>query len=263
LQDVCEKSIVTGVNESWSRDLRAVPLENGQVHVWAVDLDESVPVTASLAAALSADEVARADRFHFPRDRVRFIRGREALRNILGGYLQVRPADLKFDCGTKGKPVLAEHSNSGNQLHFNLSHSEKLAVIAVTTACEVGIDVERIHMLDDFKDISNRYFSPVEIQALEAAPDDQKLPGFFDLWTRKESLIKATGEGLTECGIAFNTLSKAEMAAGRLNIQPEPVLLKGWTLHRFVPRESFRAALAVSVENLDVVTGVWDCPVTE
>jgi hypothetical protein len=53
------------------------------------------------------------------------------------------------------------------------------------------------------------------------------------------------------------------MAAGRLNIQPEPVLLKGWTLHRFVPRESFRAALAVSVENLDVVTGVWNCPVTE
>ena len=228
-----------------------------------MDLDESIPLPAFLASVSAPDEVARAERFRFARDRVGFLKGRGALRNILGRYLKVRPADLKFDYGKKGKPVVAERSNFRNQLHFNLSHSDKLAVIAVTTACEVGIDAERIHGLDDFKDISNRYFSPVEIQALEATPDDQELAGFFDLWTRKESLIKATGEGLTECGIAFNTLSKAEMAAGRLNIQPEPVLLKGWTLHRFVPRESFRAALAVSVENLDVVTGVWDCPVTE
>jgi 4'-phosphopantetheinyl transferase len=92
---------------------------------------------------------------------------------------------------------------------------------------------------------------------LNGAPDEQKFEAFFDLWTRKEALLKATGEGLTNAGLQLETLSMLEKSDGRVHVRLGPVSLTGWTLHRLEPAKGFRAALAVSAAEVEVVTGLW------
>src|SRR5712671_3537415 len=76
------------------------------VHVWAAPLDAPEAALDNFAATLAQDECNRAARFHFERDRNRFIAGRGALRSILGDYLQIDPGKLKFAYGPRGKPCL-------------------------------------------------------------------------------------------------------------------------------------------------------------
>jgi 4'-phosphopantetheinyl transferase len=240
----------------WKKPAAQPPLEGAQIHVWAALVDESSDGPSELASILSPNEVERAKRFRFLRDQSRFVQGRLALRRILAHYTRVEPAALKFDYGSHGKPVIAG-LKSGTTLHFNMSHSDGLALISVTALCPVGIDVERVRSLNDIADVAKRFFSPGEIGALNGAPDDQKFEAFFDLWTRKEALLKATGEGLTNAGLQLETLSMLEKSDGRVHVRLGPVSLTGWTLHRLEPAKGFRAALAVSAAEVEVVTGLW------
>src|SRR5207245_1715236 len=114
-------------------------LRSGEVHVWRVPLSENDP--EQLGALLSRDEWIRAERFHFERDRARFICGRGLLRTILGRYLNTDPRDLTFVEGPYGKPELTGIPSS---LRFNLSHSDDLMLLAVTHARAVGVDLEMI-----------------------------------------------------------------------------------------------------------------------
>ncbi len=106
----------------------------------------------SLRSRLSSDELARAARFHFERDRTRFSVARAALREILAHYLGTSPAEIAFVYGDHGKPALAPPYGD---LRFNLSHSHDLALCAVARGSEVGVDVERIRELDDLEGMAD------------------------------------------------------------------------------------------------------------
>jgi 4'-phosphopantetheinyl transferase len=103
----------------------------------ALDLPD--PSRATLQALLSPDEVERASRFIFERDRRRYVAARGQLRQLLGGYIGVAPEALSFAYGQYGKPRLADPSAS---VEFNLAHSAALAVVAVAHGAIVGVDVE-------------------------------------------------------------------------------------------------------------------------
>jgi 4'-phosphopantetheinyl transferase len=84
------------------------------------------------------------------------------------------------------------------RLEFNLSHSRELALLAITRDRPVGVDVECLRVLSgDVLDLSDTQFSETECKALRALPPAERRTGFFRCWTRKEALIKASGEGLT------------------------------------------------------------------
>src|SRR5205085_10360933 len=85
----------------------ATTLPRGAIHVWGVRLDVPEGAVGRLARALSADEHARARRFHFERDRRRFVVRRAALRGLLANYLGAEPAELRFEYSGHGKPRLA------------------------------------------------------------------------------------------------------------------------------------------------------------
>ena len=123
----------------WALAASPPALGAGEVHAWCVDLDAAGADGGAEATGLSADERARAARFHFARDRVRFLRGRAALRHLLAGYAGLEARALVFAQGAHGKPALP-----GTGLEFNLSHSGGCAVLAVTRGRRVGVDVERI-----------------------------------------------------------------------------------------------------------------------
>jgi len=231
-------------------------LESAQIHVWAALLDQGPTERADFGSILSADEVERAKRFHFPKDQDRFIQARTTLRTILASYLQIDPRGVKFEYGRYGKPALANRQPDP-PIHFNLSHSDNVALVAVTQVGSVGVDVECLRPMEDIDEISSRFFSRHEVALLRELQAEDKVEAFFDVWTRKEALMKADGSGLTDELIQFDTLSNVEKIAARLNAEARAVPLSGWTLRKLQPAKGYKGAVAAAKEGLEVLTGQW------
>lgn len=194
-------------------------------------------------ALLHDDEVARAGRFRSERLRQHFVLCRGALREILGHYTGRDPRDLLFHQGRYGKPMLAHTHLEADRLQFNVTHSENLALLAVTLDSVVGVDVERVRPLPDADRLAERFFAPREYDQYRAHPVRERPLAFFTCWTRKEAFIKALGEGLS------HPLHRFEVTldpAGPARIcEPGGTLLSGWSLHGFAPAEEYCAAVAV------------------
>lgn len=152
---------------------------HAELHLWRADLG-TVLVDAS---SLSPDEQARSEHFR---------RTRSLLRCLLGQYLNQVPVNLRFSYGANGKPSLAA-GQSPEVLYFNLTHTDNLALVAVTAVAEAGVDAERVRPVAHAGKIARRFFSAAEIAWLDAEPSADH---FFQLWTRKEAWLKAQGAGL-------------------------------------------------------------------
>lgn len=173
--------------------LSALPLRLRalEVDLWRVPLDTpSDEWVEQLGATLSEDEQTRAEAFHFERDCRRFVVGRGLLRVLLGRYLDRAPQELVFTYGAHGKPRLPDE-----EVHFNLAHSEGLAVFAFTRVGEVGIDLERVRELPDWPAITATCFPADERKRVERAAPVDRLAEFFRAWTRQEARLKAMGTG--------------------------------------------------------------------
>jgi 4'-phosphopantetheinyl transferase len=197
-------------------------LERGTIHVWRGSLDQEPEVRRRLAELLSGDERERADRFRFDRDRARYVVGRGLLRLLLGRYVDVDAAALRFGYGPQGKPALL-----GDGPQFNLAHSGATALYAFSPDSQLGVDVEL--MQPGFTDdgIAERFFSSVEVKTLRALPEEDRAQAFLACWTRKEAFLKARGDGLTLALDSFDvTLAPGE---------PPALLRTGWS-----PRERLR-----------------------
>lgn len=168
-------------------------LSESLVHIWAVHLQGD---HGRYAATLSEDENARAERFYFDRDRNRFAAGRHALRHLLSGYLGLPAPQIEFSYSKYGKPDV-KHLPEGLPLRFNVSHCEQWALIGLTLSHRVGVDIERIRLLDDVDGMARSCFSSRELDQFLAVPADRKAEAFFNCWTRKEAFVKACGEGLS------------------------------------------------------------------
>ena len=169
-------------------DLAPKALADHEVHVWKVDLDSEVSRLAA-SGLLSEDEVDRATRFHFEQHRNRFVCCRGIVRMILSAYLHCAARDIHFEYGPNGKPLV-------DGLYFNVAHSNGLALVAVSISHEIGVDVETVRWLNDFDELVSRFFCRRESQLFARVPNKLKPAAFFNLWTRKEALLKATGEGI-------------------------------------------------------------------
>jgi len=173
-----------------------VKLSRDEIHVWSASLDIGSEQLAELERTLSPDEMARARRFYFERDRQKYIGRRGILRAILATYLETKPSAIRFLYNEFGKPRL-EGSQEAHGLSFNLSHSGALNLVAVGIDREVGVDIELINSSVSSDELARRFFSPNEVATLEALPQSLRLAGFFKCWARKEAFIKARGMGLS------------------------------------------------------------------
>jgi 4'-phosphopantetheinyl transferase len=103
-------------------------------------------------------------------------------------------------------------------LRFNLSHKPGRITCLIGCDREVGVDVEdlsasRKHLLN----IADRFFSPSEAATLQKLPVGQQLNRFFELWTLKESYIKARGRGLSLGLSKFSFTVTADTATVRFD----------------------------------------------
>jgi phosphopantetheinyl transferase len=168
---------------------RDFSLSDREVHVWTLDIGvERRPWDH----VLSRDELEAASRMTGEHG-LRFKNCRAALRLVLGKYLLKAPNSLQFSFGPHGKPYISTDS-----IHFNVSHSSNVLVIAVAQKLEVGVDIEVLRKIDDLRAIATQFFEPWEIERLTQIDSSSMDRAFLQIWVRKEAILKAAGIGLAD-----------------------------------------------------------------
>ncbi|MCQ6562063.1 4'-phosphopantetheinyl transferase family protein [Paenibacillus mendelii] len=152
-----------------------------------------------LLAYLPPDKQARIGRFRKFADAQRTLLAEIVVRNAIVGTTGTDNRSIRFDTNCYGKP----HLKNSEYFNFNISHSGEW-VVCVFGRCAVGIDVEQIGPIDI--GLAERYFSPLEYSSLMSRDPSDRIACFYDLWTLKESYVKAVGKGLSIPLDAFTIL---------------------------------------------------------
>lgn len=162
---------------------------DGNTYVWRVRVNNDPQMLHLFESVLNHAEIEKANRFFKPGDRDRFVVGRGALRYLLGNYLQKDSRSIEILQTTEKKPFILN-----NPVHFNVTHSGNWVLIAIAET-EVGIDVEQKKQDFAYQELLADNFSEKETAFINSSKNS--LDSFYVLWTRKESLLKATGKGIT------------------------------------------------------------------
>ena len=146
------------------------------------------------AGALPQPDRERAERLLEGPVRSRWCTSRRALRAVLGRYLSGEGGlPEEFAVGPHGKPALPGDEPA---LRFNLSHSEDLALIAVTARTEVGVDLERVNMARNVTSLATHGLDREAAAEVLATPPAERALAFYRAWVRHEAIAKCAGEGL-------------------------------------------------------------------
>jgi 4'-phosphopantetheinyl transferase len=214
-----------------------------QVDVWRIHLMPRRSASGK-DSVLSPDEIARAERFRFARDRQGFVECRSAVREILGRYLAIPAREVSFRYEANGKPEITDDRNPW-QLRFNISHSSDLAVIAVVAESAIGVDIEKIRPDVECLQLAKRFFSEKEYRKLLSLPAAEKPRAFFACWTRKEAFIKAIGKGLSFGLSGFSVSVVPDAAAELEEVESDPTAISRWALMNLEPEDEYVGALAI------------------
>lgn len=167
----------------------------GRLSCWLLTLSEYSSLLSFFRSLLTEEECGRADRFYFPLHRERFTLSRGLLRTLCGAYLNCPAAEVRFETGPYGKPFFSpKHPDTA--IEFNMSHSEDRALFVFAAGIPVGADIEYMKKPHAYEGLVSRFFSVQEQHEFFSLPPDQRREAFYNGWTRKEAVIKATGQGL-------------------------------------------------------------------
>ena len=237
----CETSTILDAN--WRATAVAPAIEAGQVHLWAVVLDDMIDEhLPSHAALLCPAEQRRAGRIRRQPHRDRYIVGRSLLRRLLGGYLRLPASDLSFSYNGQGKPQLAQAQREN--LSFNLAHSGGLAIYAFARGAAVGIDLEAIDPARQIAGVAQRFFTPTEWQAMAQLDADAQIEAFYRIWTQKEAYVKALGDGLLAQIDQFDVAVGSNTKLGLQNHRGDARQVERWNFIAPAGINGYAAALA-------------------
>ena len=217
--------------------------EPGTVHLWCIMLDPSVEASTALGTTLGSDERRRASAIRLERGRRDWVMTRGALRDVLARYVGVAPVELRFSTGRFGKPAL--HDQIGLRLQFNVSHTNGLALVAVTAETAVGVDVEYVRNDVGVDAAAARWLTARERRWVESGLHEERSARSLTLWTRKEAYAKASG-----CGLGADLPS--------IDLLDMPL---GWTAWTLVPLPGYVATVVVVGTATRVRWFMWRQPV--
>ena len=206
------------------------------VHVIELTLDEPCS-----PAYLSPTELQCAARFVFDRDRVRFATAHTAIRRVLAHCLDVDPMAVCFALGSRGKPYVSSPKTS---LGFNLSHTADRGLLAIADGAEVGVDIEKHRQLEPLA-LAEHVFSAAERDALRLLDPEQRLEAFFRGWTRKESFVKARGDGLAFPLFGFDVSLQPSATHALLASRVSPEDMTCWTISNLPVEAGYSAAITI------------------
>jgi len=177
----------------------SIEISDNEVHVWrAFDRSyDQKDFKYRYYQLLNSAEHTRYQSFKFDEDRHQFLVTRVMLKKVLSQYVsQIKPSQWCFDYNKYGKPKIS--SNLLEQaVHFNISHTRGCILLAISIRCSVGVDVESLYIDDKVLDIAPDVFNTEELDYLKKSNYKSYKARFMQLWTLKESFIKAKGKGLS------------------------------------------------------------------
>jgi 4'-phosphopantetheinyl transferase len=141
---------------------------------------------------LSAEESARVPGYRSRAAAERYVVTRSLVRTVLSERLAIPPRDIPVSRTDMGKPVIAEG------VHFNVSHSGDLILLALSDERAVGVDVERKRAVAKVQALTERWLTASERLECErlcslGATDSE---AFLRTWALKEARLKALGVGI-------------------------------------------------------------------
>ncbi len=215
------------------------------ISVFHVDLAEDPAREKQAYFLLDVEERARARRFHSQKARRQFMLCRAALRAKLCDYLGCEHGDLRISLERNEKPQGFVCDRPTN-LQFNLSHTNGHGLIVVAQQGRVGVDIENRNFRHNPEGEIRMVFSPTERSILKRTESCRKVEVFLRLWTMKESVIKATGEGFRADTTAFTVPECLIHGGRRSKARFESIPSVQWELFN-LENESFVAAVAHEV----------------
>ncbi len=205
---------------------RALPAPIHDISAWWCELVWADADVEQGHAMLSDAEQARAARFGTPALRARYVTGRATLRMLLGRWLNVDPQAVPISRGPRGRPYV----EATGAPDFNVSHTRDAALIAICTSARIGVDVERCDRTVDAAGLARKFLTDAEREAMGRLSDTAAREFFLRIWTCKEAMSKATGDGLAA---PMSQLSVDATGGGlRLDAGPSPYVPADWSLIR-------------------------------
>jgi 4'-phosphopantetheinyl transferase len=162
------------------------------IEIIAVNLKDALEKSKfdRLMSYVSSEKRERINRFYRYEDAQRTLIGDILIRYSLCRRLGIKNSDLIFKVNEYGKPFLSNDEDT----QYNISHSGEWVVCSIDNF-PLGIDIEQIKPID--MTIAERFFSKEEVKSLKEKSSVERAVYFYDLWTLKESYIKAVGKGLS------------------------------------------------------------------
>ena len=153
---------------------------------------------------LSPEEKVKNERYRHDRDRRLHLMARWMCRTVLSRYEpEIEAFQWQFQPNIHGKPEVTGPKNMDGILHFNITHTEGVVVMAVSRSGPVGVDVERVGRPMDYLGMSRRFFAEIEAEAVRNGSEAERSELFYRIWTLKEAYVKAIGKGLAHALDSF------------------------------------------------------------
>jgi 4'-phosphopantetheinyl transferase len=216
------------------------PANHDEVYLYVQALPVADDLLTKLYKVLNQEEQQRAARYHFERDRIRFIVARGLLRHLLSAYLNKFAVDIVFQYGPQGKPTVVDST-----VQFNISHSDDRILIGAGYHHPLGVDVEHMTRTIDVESIAARFFTVNEAKQIQALSGVAQRRAFFNVWTRKEALLKAIGSGLSLSLQACEVSVGDEAVSMILACNVPSFNIYDWQVHSRVLTDDYLAAAVV------------------
>jgi 4'-phosphopantetheinyl transferase len=224
-------------------------LDQDQIHVWTLRLEAERAKVRHYESLLTNAEIDRANRFTNLEKRQRFIIARASLRNILSLYTNSHISTLDFEYEPGGKP----HLSDNNDINFNLSYSQNMAMVAVSMHRELGIDMQAITQVTEPESVARLVFSPAEISYLLSLDAHERQIAFCQIWVRKEAYIKALGTGFSRPTHTFSVCGAPGNIDALYHDESNPLATTEWRLMEISAPTGYCAALAAAGRNWNYI----------
>jgi len=210
-----------------------------RIDVWKVNIKDVRGDIQNLINILSKDEKERVARLCFDKDKKLVIISRAILRLILSLYLERPPQNIVFSYTGTMKPVLK--MRNANRINFNVAHSHDLILYAFSRRNMVGIDIERVAPISNYKRIARRFFTSRECERPDLSAEEKSLKGFKKIWVIKEAYLKATGKGVSDMENVEVIFKKNKSQILRNSKKDKD--LSGWKIQSFEPETNYVASI--------------------
>ncbi|WP_316812013.1 4'-phosphopantetheinyl transferase family protein [Pedobacter heparinus] len=182
--------VLLDVDIKWNNYREDQEFNINHVNIFKLSVDMVHDQIASIyTKVLSENELMKADRFLHIEDKKRFIVSKYMLRKLLSKFISIPPGSIQFELSHYKKPFIT------TGIEFNTTYSKNIVLIAIHKK-PVGIDVEFVNKDFNYKNLILTVFNKQEQLLIDSGLNS--LINFYLLWTRKEAVLKATGEGLND-----------------------------------------------------------------